>query len=192
MKNLCFILFFLIVTSNVKSQNSDDPKIGFNLLRITGGKISDKKYPNSPNNAIGFMGEANLLGSGMWLNSSSEYDLGKKEFSTIGLGIGIGIPLKINEHVDFLIALEPLSMYFNMYDAGSFNSAFLTKFRYRMFILETKTNFWDWRKGKDPVLEENSYYAFNVLFLKEFTAGVMYKRLDVGINYLSLTAGLTF
>lgn len=185
----CLLLAILLPTTYCQN---DDPKIGFNLLRLTGGKISDIDYPDSHHKALGFMGEVNLMESGMWLNGAAEFDLSSKEFTTINLGLGLGIPLKINDNIDFLLELEPLSMYFNMYDAGVLNSAFITKFRYRMFILETKTNFWDWQKGKDPVLKENSYYALNVLFLKELTAGIMYKPLSEGVNFLSLSFGMTF
>lgn len=190
-KTLLTVLIFAAFLISSFGQN-DDPKIGFNIMRLTGGKITDIDYPNSSNKAMGFMGEVNLMESGLWLNGAAEFDISGKEFTTINLGLGLGIPLKVNDNFDFLIELEPLSMYFNMYDAGTFNSAFMTKFRYRMIILETKTNFWDWQKGKDPVLKENSYYALNVLFLKQFTAGIMYKPLGEGVNYLSLSFGMTF
>jgi hypothetical protein len=189
-RKLGLVLFVIIVANCSLRAQKKEPEIEFDNLRLTGGSIISDVKNKSGGSGIGYSIEYTV--EKYLFGTSGDLNLKTKKFASITIDLGGGIPQKINDDMDFFLGISTLSVNLNDYGAGPFNSAVLLKLRFKKLVLESKTNFWDWQKGKDPVLKENGYYGVSYIIFKSLAVGVQYRLYAEDARYLNFNVGLLY
>ena len=184
-KALGLIIAVVFAGATVNAQI--DPTIDFDNFRLTAGSIMSGVSNNPGGPALGFSTEYTV--DKYLFGTSGEFNFNTAKFTALTFDLGGGIPQGINEDMDFFIGISTLSVNLNAYGAGPFNCSFLFKLRYQKFVFESKTNFWDWQKGKDPILKENGYYGLSYRIVKNMAAGIQYKLIAENASYLNVHFG---
>lgn len=183
------LLLFLLVPILSYCQTETEPEIEFDNVRFSAGKIFSNIENHEAGMGLGLSTEFTLY---KYLFATSfDFDLKTKKFVSLTFDYGAGLSQYISENMDMFIGISAFSLNLNAYNGG-FNSAFLLKIRYKKLILEGKTTFWNWEKGKNPVLKENGYYGITYRLFKDFAAGVQYRLYAVDANFLNVHFGLIF
>jgi hypothetical protein len=187
---ITFILSILmIIGCTFSSQGQDqDPSIDFDNVRLSFGSIFSNIDGNPGGMAIGlsteYTAEMYLFGG------SADFNFATKKLASLTFDLGGGLPAYITDDADLFLGISSLSLNLNTYGGGVANSAFLLKVRYKEFIYEGKTTFWNWQKGRDPVLKENGYYGVSYRFPGGLITGVNYRLYAEGASFLNFNIGM--
>lgn len=167
----------------------------FSNFRVSAGNIySQEPKIRIPNGrTIGFTCEGTMYDNGFGA-FTFDYNFGKKSLDNFTFDLGAGASAFVQEDMDLFIGISLVSFNFNSYAESDYpiSSSLFYKLRYKKYIFEAKTNVWNWKKGKDPVLYENGYYGFSYLITKNLNAGLMFKTYSKDVKYIHLLVGLMF
>ena len=116
--------------------------------------------------------------------------------STIGYGkeffmneyltwdLAVGIPFRINENSEALIALSPLSI--NLTVDGNIGLATLLKYRYGKLFLESKLLLTEYKKKSiEPFWANNSYFGLRRRIGDIFGVGIRYTSFSNDYSYMA-------
>ena len=99
------------------------------------------------------------------------------------LDLAAGIPFKINDNSEALVALSPFSI--NLTVDGNIGLATLLKFRYGKLFLESKLLLVEYsNKTGDSFFLNNSYYGIRRVFGNAFGIGIRYTAFSQNYNML--------
>lgn len=178
-------VFSLLMTINPANGEPDYPpsSIGFDNFKLHAGNIHSRDKYKPGGMGLGFSCEYSM--SGYYMGTSADFNLNTKAFNCLTLDIGGAYPIELSPGFDFYFGISTLSLNLSNWDASPLNSAFLYKFMYKKVLFEAKTTFFGWRKGKDPVLRENGFYALSYRFNSGLALGVNYKLIARDAQFLN-------
>jgi hypothetical protein len=129
------------------------------------------------NNYSGFSMTANAASGTGFFHAEVSSTLGfnpevfMNEYLTLDLAVGI--PFKLDDYSEALIALSPFSI--NITVDGNIGLATLFKFRYGKIFLENKLVLVEYKeKSGDPFFLNNSYYGIRRVFGNDLGVGIRY------------------
>lgn len=191
---LSVFLFCISFQKNTVAQVKEGEYM-FSNFRLTAGNVySQEPQIRIPKGTtLGFSCEGTVYDNSFGA-VSMEYNIGSKNLENFTFDLGGGLSSEVQTDMDLFLGISLLSLNLNSYAKSKYplSSTLFYKLRYKKYIFEAKTNVWNWAKGKDPVLYENSYYGFSYLITKNLNAGLIYKTYSKDVKYIHIIFGLMF
>ena len=174
-----FILLILAISNCSKAQIFENYSI-YSLAPGISSSQEDSEYSGFSITANGAAGTGYFHGE-----VSSTIGFGPEVFMNeyLTLDLAAGIPFKLGEHSEALVALSPFSI--NLTVDGNIGLATLLKFRYGKLFLESKLLLTEYKeKTGDPFFLNNSYYGIRRVFGNAIGIGIRYTSFSQNYNML--------
>lgn len=176
-----FLLLMLAICTGINAQVFENYSV-YSLAPGISNSHEDMQYSGFSLTAHGAAGTGFFHGE-----VSSTIGFGPEVFMNeyLTLDLAAGIPFKINDNAEALVALSPFSI--NLTVDGNVGLATLLKFRYGKLFLESKLLLTEYgEKSGDTFFLNNSYYGIRRIFGDAFGVGIRYTSFSQNYNMLGL------